>query len=594
MLGDGPHQSLVMGEAASSPLASLSRRSTFDEDSFFSPAKQKSDHRGTRPIASPQQVHKLPTVHDKVLQWFLDMIENRRLRTSVCTGIISAFFFFSTLVALQFSIFSPLRFFIEAFSCIFAMWSWISSAFIGTLCFAMSWVLQSLLAKPEQPKRLSWMVSETWLGLLTVLLYNVVYSILVMKLTRFSLSDGFLAGLILQSSVLAAFSSIFRNDFQLNFSGSTTQLGLLHTISGMFSLGYESVLVSSLREAARIATITAVVGCLFGLFSYGWASLLLIFNVWFHTYDIVIVFGQLFATKALLKLVRHIVMRPISFPLPPSFVVHTPTPEQTRTLTVVLESQSSLLKLFAFTDLRRIAWTDRNRRLEVFSLSQPGGHPRNWTNISSACINVLERIRNELQNVSSRLESYGMDKDRGDLSDDDFAEVDREMLMMPHKSRKQLYSSAVRQRHRIAIRPVPGRPEKVFQQPNNWWKRIIPSSGEQEVVSRYDTNIVILAIESLYMFVVESYQEDRYGVVLKDLPGIIGVLVQLIQTIDKYFRLKANHAAPSNCDSNVKLIDATLQAALLRISGKFGEHFKALDLSREQLQTIKMVCQSDI
>lgn len=46
-----------------------------------------------------------------------------------------------------------------------------------------------------------------------------------------------------------------------------------------------------------------------GLFSYGWASLLLIFNVWFHTYDIVIVFGQLFATKALLKLVRHIVMR---------------------------------------------------------------------------------------------------------------------------------------------------------------------------------------------------------------------------------------------------------------------------------------------
>lgn len=41
------------------------------------------------------------------------------------------------------------------------------------------------------------------------------------------------------------------------------------------------------------------------------------------------------------------------------------------------------------------------------------------------------------------------------------------------------------------------------------------------------------------MFVVESYQEDRYGVVLKDLPGIIGVLVQLIQTIDKYFRLKA-------------------------------------------------------
>uniref|UniRef100_A0A8L8KEA6 Nucleoporin NDC1 n=1 Tax=Heligmosomoides polygyrus TaxID=6339 RepID=A0A8L8KEA6_HELPZ len=325
-----------------------------------------------------------------------------------------------------------------------------------------------------------------------------------------------------------------------------------------------------------------------GLFSYGWASLLLIFNVWFHTYDIVIVFGQLFATKALLKLVRHIVMRPISFPLPPSFVVHTPTPEQTRTLTVVLESQSSLLKLFAFTDLRRIAWTDRNRRLEVFSLSQPGGHPRNWTNISSACINVLEPYL--VQNVSSRLESYGMDKDRGDLSDDDFAEVDREMLMMPHKSRKQreraeyvfgLYLLAVAGRCTCQHSSLTERPEVIHRSRRYGrlgWQKIQAGNlrdSQHRFRLRYHTPFR------------PNIHEDRYGVVLKDLPGIIGVLVQLIQTIDKYFRLKAVSA-------KVKLIDATLQAALLRISGKFGEHFKALDLSREQLQTIKMVCQSDI
>lgn len=41
------------------------------------------------------------------------------------------------------------------------------------------------------------------------------------------------------------------------------------------------------------------------------------------------------------------------------------------------------------------------------------------------------------------------------------------------------------------------------------------------------------------MFVIESYQEDRYGVVLKDLANIIGVFVHLIQTVDKFFRLKA-------------------------------------------------------
>ncbi|VDL68224.1 unnamed protein product [Nippostrongylus brasiliensis] len=96
------------------------------------------------------------------------------------------------------------------------------------------------------------------------------------------------------------------------------------------------------------------------------------------------------------------------------------------------------------------------------------------------------------------------------------------------------------------------------------------------------------------MFVVESYQEDRYGVVLRDLAGVINLLVQLIQTIDKYFRLKANGIVSTSGDNNVKLLDSTLQTALLRISGKFGDDLRALDLSREQLQTIRMVCQSDL
>ncbi|KHJ75798.1 hypothetical protein OESDEN_15083 [Oesophagostomum dentatum] len=169
------------------------------------------------------------------------------------------------------------------------------------------------------------------------------------------------------------------------------------------------------------------------------------------------------------------------------------------------------------------------------------------------------------------------------------------MLMMPLKSRKQLYSSAVRQRHRVAIRPAARRPEIINQQQFIWLKKLYTLLGDETyVVSRYDAHIAVLAIESLYMFVIESYQEDRYGVVLKDLANIIGVFVQLIQTIDKYFRLKANMTVTTSSDATVRQIDAALQAGLLRINGKFGAHLSALNLTREQLQTIKMVCQSDI
>uniref|UniRef100_A0A0K0DDZ3 Nucleoporin protein Ndc1-Nup n=1 Tax=Angiostrongylus cantonensis TaxID=6313 RepID=A0A0K0DDZ3_ANGCA len=407
------------------------------------------------------------------------------------------------------------------------------------------------------------------------------------------------------STIISALSSTFRNDFQLNFSGNVTQLGLMHTILGFFSLGRESMLVSAFRDAARIVAITATASSVTGFFSRGLSSLLFLLNISFHIYCVVIITGHLFTIKVLLKMIRHIVMKPMCFPLPPPFLVHTPTPEQTRTLVVAIGCEDALLKLFAFADLRRIAWTDLNRRLEVFSLSQPGGHPRNWSNVSTACFNILERIRDQIEMASTRIAAgNGLDKGAGDISEDEFEELDREMLMMPHKSRRQLYSSAVRQRRRACIKTVP-RAEFVDHENITWLKNCLWSSSCQiVVVSRYDSNIAVLAIEivwvlhtpdflGLYMFAVQSYREDRYGVVLKDLPRIIGLMVQLIQAIDKFFRVRANQTPPLFAETNVKQIDSALQAGLLRINGTFGSHFGELNLTHEQLQTIRMVCQSD-
>ncbi|KAK6058785.1 hypothetical protein COOONC_03641 [Cooperia oncophora] len=47
---------------------------------------------------------------------------------------------------------------------------------------------------------------------------------------------------------------------------------------------------------------------------------------------------------------------PISFPLPPAYAVHTPTPEQTRTLPIVLDSQHPLLKLVRIGSIFLIAF----------------------------------------------------------------------------------------------------------------------------------------------------------------------------------------------------------------------------------------------
>lgn len=80
-------------------------------------------------------------------------------------------------------------------------------------------------------------------------------------------------------------------------------------------------------------------------------------------------------------------------------------------------------------------------------------------------------------------------------------------------------------------------------------------SDEKYVVSPYDANLVILAIESMFislldillpipfaglsMLIVYSYDEDRYGVVQKSLEPIIGQMLELIKSIDTYFRSRA-------------------------------------------------------
>ncbi|KAJ1372702.1 hypothetical protein KIN20_034925 [Parelaphostrongylus tenuis] len=591
MLADSGPQTLLLNEiATTSPLTSLSRRSTFDEDAFFSsPVKSKPEPQGpSGGLLGPQQTHMLPTVHDNVLKWFYGLISNRQLRTSISVGALGALTFLSSLVILQFSFWSPLRFFSDALSTVLAISTSIAAIGVAVFTFVICFAVLNLLTRAEQPARLQWTKTETWLGFGAILLYNLTYSAIIFTFLEYP-SSGMPTFAFAFSTILSAFSSIFRNDFQLNFCGSVSQLGLIHTILGFFSFGRESILVSAFREAAHIVAITTATGCLIGFFSRGFSSILFLFNISFHIYCVVVITGQLFTIKVLLKMVRHIVMKPIYFPLPPSFLVHTPTPEQMRTLIVALGSEDALLKLFAFADLRRIAWTDRNRRLEVFSLSQPGGHPRNWSNVSTACMNILERIRDQLEIASTQIASgHGLDKATGNISEDDFDELDREMLMMPHKSRKQLYSSAVRRRHHASIKSV-SRAEFVDHEKIMWLKNCLWSSSSQAViVSRYDSNIAVLAIESLYMFAVQSYREDRYGMVLKDLPGIIGVMVKLIQTIDKFFRVRASQALPIYAEVNVKPIDSALQAGLLRINGTFGSHFGELNLTHEQLQTIKM------
>ncbi|KAK4820433.1 hypothetical protein QYF61_026618 [Mycteria americana] len=80
------------------------------------------------------------------------------------------------------------------------------------------------------------------------------------------------------------------------------------------------------------------------------------------------------------------------FPIQPTFAEETD-----QCLPKILNSNPPLIiKFLALQDLMLLSQYSPVRRQEVFSLSQPGGHPHNWTAISRECLSLLSDLTQRL------------------------------------------------------------------------------------------------------------------------------------------------------------------------------------------------------
>nr|XP_046263568.1 nucleoporin NDC1 isoform X2 [Scatophagus argus] len=100
----------------------------------------------------------------------------------------------------------------------------------------------------------------------------------------------------------------------------------------------------------------------------------------------------LFTWHVTLLLFRLFVTEVYSFPVQPSF-----TEDTNQCLPKVLtENQPVIMKFLALQDLALLSQHSPSRRCEVFSLSQPGGHPHNWNAISKECLSLLADLTQRL------------------------------------------------------------------------------------------------------------------------------------------------------------------------------------------------------
>ncbi|KAL1280357.1 hypothetical protein QQF64_014957 [Cirrhinus molitorella] len=112
-------------------------------------------------------------------------------------------------------------------------------------------------------------------------------------------------------------------------------------------------------------------------------------------------------------LFRIYVTEAYSFPVQSTF-----TEDAEQCLPKVLAEKNTLvMKFLALQDLALLSQHSPSRRLEVFSLSQPGGHPHNWNAISRECLSLLSELTQRLVAHQDAVASNGRVKSQSASSD---------------------------------------------------------------------------------------------------------------------------------------------------------------------------------
>ncbi|XP_006879765.1 PREDICTED: nucleoporin NDC1 isoform X2 [Elephantulus edwardii] len=132
-----------------------------------------------------------------------------------------------------------------------------------------------------------------------------------------------------------------------------------------------------LREDRQLNPLDTVSGLLnLSLLYHVWLCGVFVLTTWYISW----ILFKIYVTEA------HL------FPVQPPFAE-----ESDECLPKVLNSNPPLIiKYLALQDLMLLSQYSPSRRQEVFSLSQPGGHPHNWTAISRECLNLINDMTQKL------------------------------------------------------------------------------------------------------------------------------------------------------------------------------------------------------
>ncbi|KAL3868805.1 hypothetical protein ACJMK2_041564 [Sinanodonta woodiana] len=268
------------------------------------------------------------------------------------------------------------------------------------------------------------------------------------------------------------------------------------------------------------------------------------------------------------------------------------------------EKPRSLLQYLGFHDLCHLSKHSFERRKELFSLSQPGGHPHNWNKVLSVCLSVISELNDKVQEVNWLV-----------LSSGPVRQPSGEKLHPSFSRDGQTSNLHMRSFHQLTpITTIGDENGKVIgqshqkQQAVTFKTKLISNLKKRSIIAYFlgelpearsrkifiGAQIQVWAVEALSSLTAASYQEDSYGVVQMSLPKIITAMLSLQENIDKHLKAAGGQGRKGQKDqitaSNLALrylLQNTLKSSIYRIIDSFGKCIIDLRLSADVEKKIK-------
>jgi nucleoporin NDC1 len=245
-----------------------------------------------------------------------------------------------------------------------------------------------------------------------------------------------------------------------------------------------------------------------------------------------------------------------------------------------------ILQQLGYLDLVTIAQKDKTRRLTLFTLSQPGGHPYNWNNVIEKSLSLIKKFSQGLNSACSN-------------QNEQVSTLGKTTPISCVQTTNKPYSYHMRNLVSpvaAAASPIHAKDDNKQTTTDNFFiqyyknmkknlinyllsKRLISYIFAEQFENKLrhvinDAQAVIWAADAISTLATVSLNEDPYGIVQKDLPEIIEVLLCLKQSLDKLQKLNISIRKPMSDDKFLKQTLTALRSAIRRSLYRIVSHFK--------------------